>query len=180
VQPVAAAEQAGLRFRAEIGGQQEGGRAIGQAQHQPFVGRIAAGRGRPRGVQYFQAQAVIGLKGVSGVNRQDGDLALHQHGSQRQKALGVGLLAVGQNLPDRVTLEHGRQRGHLAALGLGEDEHGDLALPERQAVAKRRQQPRRVLPAVDQNVRAGGRPDQDAVAVAGVQKVDVQPAIRQG
>ena len=79
-----------------------------------------------------------------------------------------------------IALERCQQAGHVILVRVREDHRVDLPPPPRKTFAEASEQEVGIRPPVDERRGAGGRDDQDRIALPDVQHDEVGPAVRQG
>ena len=91
---------------------------------------------------------------------------------------GIRLRCI-EHAPNLVTVEHGQQAREMVAIGMGQHDEIEAAIPKRHHCAQFAEERRGIRAAVDQDLPAIGGLHQDRVALPHVEEVDVEPAIRQ-
>jgi hypothetical protein len=83
-----------------------------------------------------------------------------------------------EDAPDSISVEENRKPGYVVLVGVGEDERIDAAVPRRDALVERHEQPVRVRPAIDEHPPAARTLDENRVALTDVENGDLRSAVR--
>lgn len=180
----AAADEQLLDRRLRIAGEQDGEPSVAQDADQRAVVDVAVEE-RSRGVGIGREQdleAGRGIEGhdVPGAGEGDPDAACVGIG-QQAVVRRVGVRDPGvQHETDPVAGEHLNQPENVIRVRMAEHQDVDLSDVEGERTSELSQRALGVRPAVDQHRRPVGRLDEDRVALADVERRDVQPSVRLG
>ena len=168
----------GLCRGAAVAGEQEGHFAMLQAQGEHAVIQPRLTIGRDIRVQDIQTDAIAKTQRMT--RSQGHHFLLCQRLAQFPQGDVFDRPSVGGDQTDIITAQQSGQCRDIPYIRLAEQEQLDATVVKRHPITDLREQAFGMTTAVDEHLRAAGSLNEDAVAVAYIQKPDVQMAIWPG
>jgi hypothetical protein len=172
-----------LDWRLRIPGQQRGEAAVAEQHHDRAVVDVAFGQWRGRiGLARVQDLDRRGRIQCERLPRAAERSVQHRFGGRLGQEMVVGRIlecdAGVEEGTNAESFEHADQAGDVILVRVAEHQNVDPMGVERQVRAQATQGQLRIGTAVDEHRGAGGRLDQDRVALADVEHGQVQPSVR--